>query len=133
MMKVGANASSFVSILGINSFSGNNDTGLPIYSRGEVTLENITADNNKTQDGAYIDNDPASAGNVTITGNNSFSGNGGGDGDEGLHINSRGNVTLENITASNNTGPWRLHQEYFQQQRCNRDDEWCQCYQQQCR
>ena len=47
-----------VTVTGTNSFSGNDDYGLQIYSRGAVSLDNVTADGNKTQDGAYIDNDP---------------------------------------------------------------------------
>ena len=93
-----------IAVTGTNSFSGNNDWGLQVYSRGAVTLENITADGNKTQDGTYIDNDPTGAtGDVTIRGTNSFSGNGNGDNDDGLYITSRGNILLENITADSNT------------------------------
>ena len=92
-----------VTVTGTNSFSGNDDYGLQVYSMGAVNLNNITADGNKTQDGAYIDNDPTGAtGDVTITGTNSFSGNGNDGYDDGLYITSRGNILLENITADGN-------------------------------
>ena len=91
-----------ITVTGTNSFSGNNDYGLQVYSRGAVNLNNITADGNKTQDGVYIDNDPAGAVDVTITGTNSFSGNGNDGNDDGLYITSKGNILLNNITADDN-------------------------------
>ena len=90
-----------VTINGTSSFSGNDDYGLQIYSRGEVNLENITADGNKTQNGTYVDND-AGTGGVTINGTNSFSGNGNDGNDDGLYITSQGNILLNNITADSN-------------------------------
>ncbi len=85
-------------ISGTNSFSGNNDWGLMVYSRGDLVFENVSADNNKTQDGAYLDND-AGTGDVNINGVNSFSGNGNGSGDDGLYVTSKGNIELNQVAA----------------------------------
>lgn len=106
----GTGASGDVTITGTNSFSGNDDFGLQIYSLGAVNLNNITADGNKTQDGVNIENCSWGGssigcrgnGDVTITGANSFSGNGNGAGDYGLNILSGNNVTLENVNANGN-------------------------------
>ena len=64
--------------------------------------ENITADGNKTSDGVYIDNDPGSPKDVTLSGILSFKNNGNGDGDDGLYISSKGNVTLADVVATGN-------------------------------
>jgi hypothetical protein len=93
-----AGASGGITISGDNSFSGNNDWGLQVYSRGDLVFENVVADGNKTQDGAYLDND-AGTGNVTLTGVTSFSGNGNGSGDDGLYITSKGNIVLNEVAA----------------------------------
>jgi hypothetical protein len=90
-----------ITISGNNSFSGNNDYGLQVYSRGALDFENVVADNNKTQDGAYLDND-AGTGDIIITGLTSFSGNGNGNGDDGLYISSKGNVSLVDLVATGN-------------------------------
>ena len=100
--KGGANGSSYISITGTNIFSSNRDYGLEIDFKGEVTLENITADGNQTQDGVNIYNNPAGARDVTLTGTLSFTNNGNGDGDDGLYIGSRGNVTLADVIATGN-------------------------------
>ena len=80
-----------VTINGTNNvFSGNNDYGLGIASRGAVSLENVTAENNKTEDGVNINNS-AGTGNVTLTGTNTFTNNGNtGSDDDGLYIRSKG-------------------------------------------
>jgi len=94
-----------VNIAGTNFFSGNYGFGLYITSQGRVALNNITVDDNKTADGARIVNNRSGATNdVTITGINSFNGNGNGSSDKGLRILSGGTITLENITADRNTG-----------------------------
>ena len=90
-----------VTVTGTNSFSGNNDWGLQVYSRGAVSLDNVTADGNKTQDGVNIDND-AGTGDVTLTGTLSFSNNGNGDGDDGLYVDTKGNITMANVVATGN-------------------------------
>ena len=92
-----------VTITGTSSFSGNPLTGLDILSRGAVNLNNITVNNNIGLYGLNIYNvDSSTSGGVTITGTNSFSGNGNTDHDTGLTITSKGNITLNNITANGN-------------------------------
>jgi hypothetical protein len=97
----GTGASGGVTIAGINSFSGNDDYGLGVASRGAVTLENVTANGNKTADGVNIDN-AAGTGDVTLTGTQTFTNNGNGDGDDGLYIRSQGNVSLAGVVATGN-------------------------------
>ena len=98
-----------------SNFSTNIDKGLEVKARGDITLNNVTADNSKTgSQGASLDNclfiTPAplpplspckGTGNVNVlnsSGNNSFSNNYG----TGLYIDSSGIVTVNGTTASNN-------------------------------
>ncbi len=91
-----------VTINGTNNvFSGNNDSGLGITSRGAVSLENITANGNKTEDGVSIDNS-AGTGVVTLIGILTFTNNGNDNSDDGLYLRTRGNLTLANVTATGN-------------------------------
>ena len=88
-----------VTITGTNSFSGNADRGVAVFTRGAISLSNITANGNLTRTGAYLSNDFSGAvGGVTISGANSFNGNN----TSGLVIDSRGAVSLNNITADGN-------------------------------
>ena len=95
-----SNASGDVTITGTNSFSGNDDYGLEIDSRGAVILNNITADSNTTQDGVNIANGYGDDKDVTLTGTLNFRNNG----DEGLYISSKGNVTMASVVATGNNG-----------------------------
>ena len=93
-----ANPSSSVTITGANSFSSNNSDGLKVLSRGNVTLENITASNNMAR-GVYLDNRPSSSGaTVTMNGVNNISNNA----NDGLVINSNDTITLNEIKANSN-------------------------------
>lgn len=75
------------------------DAGLYINASGSVLLNSITSVNPLANCGARIFNDTISTGNVTIAGkenvfdNNKF---------YGLYINSYGNISLTNFSASNN-------------------------------
>jgi hypothetical protein len=104
-----------VTILGYGVFNGNLVTGpadiggLAIFSNGNITLNNITANDNTGGIGAYVDNvrftsgggtDSALPVNVTLNGTNLFNGNGW----HGLEVWSDGAITLSNITANDNTG-----------------------------
>jgi hypothetical protein len=99
-----------------SDFSGNFIKGLEVKARGDITLNNVTADHNATgSQGASLDNclyilptppPPLSpckgTGNVNVLntyGNNSFSNNVVG---TGLFIDSSGIVTVNGTTASNN-------------------------------
>ena len=90
-----------VTLTGVNTFNGNDLTGLQIFSKGSITLSNITASNNNGLSGAHLDNDTASTPQkVTLTGVNTFNGNS----LVGLSVYSNGAITLSNITASDNGG-----------------------------
>ncbi len=99
-----------VSISGVTaSFNKNWGSGLNIYTKGAVTLANLTANKNgigSTGAGVTIDNCQVMGGtcamnaNVTITGTrNQFNENT----DNGVYIDSGGLVTLTNFTANDNT------------------------------
>jgi putative surface-exposed virulence protein len=87
--------------------AGDRQEGLVILSRGAVTLANITANHNFGT-GAYIYTKGITVGHsVTLTGTNTFTGNGdnggqAGDMESGLVIIGDGNITISNLTASNN-------------------------------
>ena len=100
-----------VTINGTNSFNTNYNSGLVIDTRGAVSLENITADGNIRGNGVTIDNCSwggstlgcLGSGDVTLTGTLVFTNNGNG-GDDGLYINSNGNVSMADVTATGNQG-----------------------------
>ncbi|MGA7195237.1 MAG: hypothetical protein WBW94_16590, partial [Anaerolineales bacterium] len=90
---------SAVTLTGMNIFSGNYGDGLDVTSKGAITASHIDANSNSHGNGAVLDNSTASAAQaMTITGTSQFNGNG----DGGLIVNSRGAITLNNITASFN-------------------------------
>jgi hypothetical protein len=90
--------SATITIGGTNVFTGNVGYGLRIDSKGNVGLNNLTADTNNY--GTYIYNNTSTTNaTVTLTGANSFSGNT----YEGLYIYSKGAIDLSNITANGNT------------------------------
>ncbi|MFN8410896.1 MAG: hypothetical protein U0Z26_00775 [Anaerolineales bacterium] len=78
--------------------------GLKVYSRGAITLSNVSANGNlgaNTMDGVYLNNSNAAAKPVTlITGNFDFNNNHG----DGLEINSAGAITAKDLTATGNGG-----------------------------
>lgn len=80
-----------------SDFSSNTGTGLGTLSTGDVTIKNVTADNN-TVVGLNLNTDNGNANNVKLTDvtvTNS--------GNDGIHIHDvDGNVTLKNITATDN-------------------------------
>jgi hypothetical protein len=92
-----------VSVTGTNRIQGNDETGVEIYSRGAITLNNMTVTGNgATTDGygALLYNWYTSTVQqpVYVKGYNTFSDNA----YDGLHILSYGAVSLSNITAINN-------------------------------
>ncbi|MBX3037584.1 MAG: right-handed parallel beta-helix repeat-containing protein [Anaerolineales bacterium] len=87
-----------VTLAGDNEFSLNGNGGLAITSNGAITINNIIAHGNLFS-GAIISNDWApTAVPITLTGSGSFSHNG----NLGVSINSKGNITLKNVIASFN-------------------------------
>jgi parallel beta helix pectate lyase-like protein len=89
---------------GTNSFLGNDDTGLALYSNGNVTAQYLIAYGNtgSLARGVDINNSTApSAKAVTISGSGQFIGNS----EKGLLVRSKGNVSLNRVSAaSNSTG-----------------------------
>ena len=110
----GAISAKTVTLSGASVFNGNfaqyNDgtpadtipeAGLEIFSKGNITVNNITANDNVSGAGALLDNSQGgSTVTVTLTGFGTFNNN---DGD-GLDINSKNTVTLTKITADDNLG-----------------------------
>ena len=97
---------------GMSDFSDNDNTGIQAYSRGDITLTNVTAGGNDPYDnhggdGAILDNSGGTGGvyvntdttGVANGGTSDFSGNDG----YGLEALSPGNIALENVVASDNT------------------------------
>jgi hypothetical protein len=78
-------------------FQGNNDTGLLIRTRGNVTLTSVYANDNEAK-GAWISTGLAPAKVVSISGMSTFYDNG----DTGLEIYASGAVTLTNVDAAGN-------------------------------
>jgi hypothetical protein len=96
---VGGSAS--VTLTGTNSFKENSSAGLTIYSDGLVTLSNITASDNLSDNGLYVDNSSSPTPKaVTLTGTNQFNFNAG----AGLSVSSDGTITISNLTANGNLG-----------------------------
>jgi hypothetical protein len=93
-----------VTLTGANLFKYNKTSGLSVYSKGTVTLNNVTASYTTNGQGLYLDNCQVSGGNctmnssVTFTGTNVFNGNY----STGLEVHSGGTITLNNITANDN-------------------------------
>jgi hypothetical protein len=95
----GATTPQPVTLTGTSEFKFNFLSGLRIVSDGQVSLNNITANFNNG-DGVSVDNSggPTTSG-VTFTGTNQFISNNG----HGLGIYSSGAITLNAITAVNNS------------------------------
>lgn len=91
-----------VTLTGVNTFNNNIGDGLIIYTDGNITVSNITANDNASY-GAYLDNftyaNTGATGirTVNVTGTNIFNSN-----DNGLSVSSRGTVSLTRITANYN-------------------------------
>jgi hypothetical protein len=94
-----------VYVKGVNTFSGNDDTGLQIISYGLISVSKITAEGNGKV-GAHFDNGLSSVqSNVALIGYGVFNSNGafGGSGD-GLEVWSYGAITLAYISSQFNYG-----------------------------
>lgn len=107
-----------IKVTGTSEFNGSSGWGLSAYSNGNVTLENITADDdgiglwittggdieaenisaNKNSGSGSIFDNRSGSGSITLAGTNVFNENG----TFGLEAYSNGNITLNNVTASDN-------------------------------
>jgi hypothetical protein len=87
------------------TIDGVTGTGLTVTTTEDINLSNVIAGNN-TAYGAHLDNCHLigwtcnGTGNVTLTGSNTFSGNG----NDGLWVESTGIIEVNNVTANNNVG-----------------------------
>jgi hypothetical protein len=103
-----------INIRGFNTFNGNASTGLFAYSKGLVTVSNLTANDNQC-DGSYDTNAAYCAGayigsrGVTVTGYGRFVNND----TEGLSVRSWGLVTLNNVYAEGNPSHGVKIETYF--------------------
>jgi hypothetical protein len=86
--------------VGTSVFNGNGVNGLEAYSNGDITVANATVNGN-TETGASLINDTGE-GNVTVS-DSTFDSNTSTGQDVGLEIASNGDVTLMNVSASNNS------------------------------
>ncbi|MFN8410898.1 MAG: hypothetical protein U0Z26_00785 [Anaerolineales bacterium] len=90
-----------VTLSGTNIFNTNGSTGLEVYSKGIITVNNLTVkDNNDV--GVYLSNISASTSTpkaVFVNGINTISNNAG----TGLEIQSVGAVTVSNLSSTLNT------------------------------
>lgn len=86
-----------VTLNGLNVFNGNKGKGLFLTSKGNVTINALTASSTVSDSGASITNTNGS-GTVKLTGSNTFNNNNG----IGLQIQSNGAVSLNNLTANSN-------------------------------
>jgi hypothetical protein len=97
-----------VTMTGVNNFNFNSFSGLEIYSRGAITVGNVTAIYNKFGNGAYLDNcryntgaewcEVLGANNITLKGSNNFSDNG----LDGVEAWASGAIAANNLTANFN-------------------------------
>ncbi|MFN3491289.1 MAG: beta strand repeat-containing protein, partial [Anaerolineales bacterium] len=98
----GSSFQSPVTISGYGVFNANSYSGLAILSRGAVTTTNLSASGNLGY-GVYIYTigitKPQA---VTMKGNNTFTANGDAGFESGLVVSADGNITVSNLTASQN-------------------------------
>lgn len=87
-----------VTITGTNQFNTNAITGLNVATKGNIAVNNLTANNNVAQGASLTNSTGASTTTVTLTGINSFINNS----NEGLLITAKGTVTLTRVTADDN-------------------------------
>lgn len=92
-----------VTLTGVNVFNDNYISGLDVTSYGTINLSNITANNTAIGRGAIISSLTAGK-SVTLGGTNTFVNNGNDSNDSGLYISSMGAITINNLTASENSG-----------------------------
>jgi len=106
----GANPGPGVTLTGTNIFTDNYTNGLTVNSNGPVKLNSVIANANGTTFGYglwIVNNTASTAQPVTLTGTSQFKYNH----SSGLLVFSQGAITLNNITANNNTSGSGVHLE----------------------
>lgn len=97
-----AGAATDVTLSGSNSFNNNLDDGLVVQTTGDIDANQITAQGNGDEGAVLINS--SGTGSVTLTGANDYSNNGLiGNSGSGLSVGSSGPISINDITASNNT------------------------------
>ena len=102
----GPEAPQNVTLTGVNTFAGNYNSGLEVWTYGAIALSNLRTENNGQTGpwgyGAYLNNASGATlpRNVSLSGWSAFDGNR----DTGLWIQSLGAITLSSISASDNGG-----------------------------
>lgn len=91
-----------VTINGYGVFNNNFLSGLYIRSNGVVTTTNLSALSNDSIGVLISTVGLSKPQSVTLKGNNTFINNGDGTGEHGLYVLSDGNITVNNLTASQN-------------------------------
>ena len=87
-----------VTLTTVTANGGSN--GLSVTSNGSISVSSLTAQENSIDSGAVLDNSHSSiSGSVSVV-----SANVSNNGANGIYITSKGSVTLNGITANNNTG-----------------------------
>jgi hypothetical protein len=100
LSNTGASTPQSVKLTGTNKFDGNSNDGLVVTSNGAITLNNAEASSNHLDGVQLINNTSAAPQAITVSGTlNVFSNNSGG---YGLNIQTKGAVTIANLTASGN-------------------------------
>jgi hypothetical protein len=87
-----------VKLTGTNVFNNNTYRGLDVLSAGTITVSSLTASDNGDEGATLLNNYTGSTGGVTLSGTNTFEGNG----HVGLHMESYGALTLNSVTSSGN-------------------------------
>jgi len=85
-----------ITLTGTNVFNGNKNDGLVAFSNSDITLNNVTANNNDCH-GTYLYSD---VGAITMAGINAFNGNY----EDGLWADAYLDISVKNITANKNNG-----------------------------
>src|SRR5262249_47035752 len=94
-----SSTSAGITVSGNNFFNNNHAYGLVVYSKGMITLNNITADGSQNFGGLYADNSSGRAQKgIILKGTNEMSWNS----NDVLQVSSAGTITLKNVTANNN-------------------------------
>jgi len=91
-----------VTLKGVSTLNDNRDFGLYVETKGAITLNSLAASGNGTDGSGYGANlyngYPGSSAGITLSGTNAFNDNAG----HGLSAESRGPITVSNLTASSN-------------------------------
>ena len=84
-----------------SEFSNNQSQGLFALSAGDITIDNVIADNNHSS-GAVLQNFTTSANSAVNISNSTFNNNSNSISSSGLFVHSNGNITLESVVADYN-------------------------------